>query len=461
MYFSSLIFVFRFLPVFFIIYYLAPEKLKNLVILLGSMFFYAYGEPRFVPYIIVMILLNYFGAFIMRMERRDPTRKRIFILLVFLDLAGLFYFKYFNFVVGDVMGYDVSFLNIVLPLGISFYTFQLITYVTDVYRGKYKPELNPVNFGAYISMFPQLIAGPIVKFDEVGRAMRRHRITMDRVEDGLVLFSLGLGLKVIMANNLYTLWNTAGTIGYESLSTPYAWLCALGLSFYIFFDFWGYSLMAVGLGQMMGFRIPRNFNCPYISTSFTEFWRRWHMTLGRFFKEYVYIPLGGNKVGALRNIFNTFVIWFLTGIWHGADYNFVIWGLFLFVMMVFEKYVLKNFTKKYKVIGHIYMLLLIPVSWLVFSISDLNDLRNYLMIMAGVHNYPALTDMGIFLNALKDYWFLLLAGILLSTRLPFIVYGRLKEKKSILLPLAAFVIFGVSTYFMIQGLDNPFLYFRF
>ena len=258
MVFSSLVFVFRFLPVFFIIYYLVPKKFKNFVLFVGSLFFYAYGEIRFLPYILVMILLNYFGAFIMRMERRDPTRKRVFGLLIFLDLGGLFYFKYFNFVAGDILGYDVSVLDIVLPLGISFYTFQLVTYVVDVYKGKYKPELNPVNFGAYIAMFPQLIAGPIVRFDEVGRALRGRKITMARTEDGLVMFSLGLGSKVIMANNLYTLWNTAGTIGYENLSTSYAWLCAIGLSFYIFFDFWGYSLMAVGLGQIS---YTKEFQC--------------------------------------------------------------------------------------------------------------------------------------------------------------------------------------------------------
>lgn len=461
MVFSSLEFICGFLPIFFIIYFLTPKKLKNAVLLIGSLVFYGYGEPRFLPYIIIMILLNYLGGILIRMERRDITRRRIFVTMLVLDLGGLFYFKYFNFVVGDILGRDVSFLNIVLPLGISFYTFQLITYITDVYKGRYKPELNPVNFGAYIAMFPQLIAGPIVKYNEVGRAMRMRKVSAKNIEDGIVLFALGLGLKVILANNLYILWNTAGTIGYESLSTAYAWLCAFGLCFYIYFDFWGYSLMAMGMGRMMGFNIPRNFDAPYTAASFTEFWHKWHMTLGRFFKEYVYIPLGGNRVSVPRNIFNMFVIWFLTGIWHGADYNFVIWGLFLFAVMVLEKFVFKGILKRFRVIGHIYIILLIPVSWLIFSITDLGRLREYLLILIGIREFPPLTGMNILLDTLRDYGILLAIGVVMSTRLPFIAYEKLKRKKSVLLPIAAAVSLGLSVYFLMRGLNNPFLYFRF
>ncbi len=465
MVFSSLIFIFRFLPVFFLIYYLTPGKYRNFIILLGSIFFYGYGcffdkfEPGYFIYFICLIFFNFISAIWIYSRKKDISKKLILALVMLVDLGGLFVFKYFDFFTGDVLGRDDLLLGLALPLGISFYTFQLITYVVDVYKGKYKPEWHFVSFSAYISMFPQLIAGPIVKYDEVRARMRKRKISITDANEGACVFCLGLGSKVILANNLYTLWNTTATIGIEYMSFAYSWLCAIALSMYIYFDFWGYSLMAKGLGRMLGFNIPDNFNAPYISKSFTEFWRRWHMTLGRFFKEYVYIPLGGSRVGKIRLVFNLFVVWALTGLWHGAAYNFIIWGLMFFVLLGIEKLFMLKIFDKIHIAGHIYTLLLIPVSWVVFTITDIKTLLIYLGNMIGIRSGEAMTGAMVIKDALVNYWWLLALGAIACTALPINLYKKFKGK--FIQSIISFVIFWISIYMLCQGIDNPFLYFRF
>ena len=465
MVFSSLIFIFRFLPVFFLIYYITPGKYKNCILLLSSLFFYGYGcffdkfEPGYFIYFICLIFFNFLSAVWIGSTDSAICKKLVLAFVMLLDLGGLFVFKYFDFFTGDVLGRDDITLGLALPLGISFYTFQLISYVVDVYRGKYKPERHFISFSAYISMFPQLIAGPIVKYDEVRAKMRKRKVGLRDAEDGACLFCLGLGSKVILANNLYTLWNTTATIGIEYMSLEYSWLCAIALSMYIYFDFWGYSLMAMGLGRMLGFNIPQNFNAPYISRSFTEFWRRWHITLGRFFKEYVYFPLGGSRVGKIRLIFNLLVVWALTGLWHGAAYNFIIWGLMFFVLLGIEKLFMLKLFDKVHILGHIYTLVLIPVSWVIFTITDLNSLLIYLGNMIGIRSGEAMTGAMVIKDTLKSYGWLLAVGAVMCTALPINLYKRLKGHA--LQSLISFIIFWISIYMLFIGIDNPFLYFRF
>lgn len=311
MLFSSIEFLFRFLPVFMLIYLFIPGKYRNIVLLSGSLLFYGVGEPYYVLLLIFSILLNY-GAGKLILEKEKKNAKTVLILSLIYNFGMLFVFKYWDFAAGIFnslfAGEKIPVLTLTLPLGISFYTFQIVSYLLDCYRGKLKEKADFVSFAAYVTMFPQLIAGPIVKYEEVAERMKERKIREKSVENGLKLFSIGLGLKVLLANQIGTLWNTLMSAGAGNLSAAAAWMGAFAYSFQIYFDFWGYSLMAKGLGKMLGFRIPRNFNNPYISQSISEFWRRWHITLGRWFKEYLYIPLGGNRKGFLRTVFNLFVV---------------------------------------------------------------------------------------------------------------------------------------------------------
>ena len=334
MVFSSILFLFRFLPVAFAAYYLAPKRLKNFVLLVVSLVFYSWGEAKYFPVMISCILVNYISAILIDKYRDNVRiRRTVLVLSCIFNLGTLGFFKYTNFVVGNLnslFGLSLPSINLVLPLGISFYTFQTMSYTLDVYMGKVPAEKNLIDLGAFVVLFPQLIAGPIVRYTDIARELKERSVTLPAVQEGIKIFILGLGSKVLIANNVGALWTEVETIGagvgYLSVSTPLAWLAVLAYSLQIFFDFNGYSLMAIGLGKMMGFEFPKNFDFPYISRSFTEFWRRWHMTLGSWFREYLYIPLGGNRVSKPRLIFNLFVVWAATGLWHGASWNFVLWG---------------------------------------------------------------------------------------------------------------------------------------
>lgn len=462
MLFSSVEFLFRFLPVFMLIYLLIPGKYRNIVLLLGSLLFYGVGEPYYVLLLIFSILVNY-GAGKLILEKEKKTAKNVLILSLIYNFGMLFVFKYWDFAAGIVnsmfAGEKIPVLSLTLPLGISFYTFQIVSYLLDCYRGKLKEKADFVSFAAYVTMFPQLIAGPIVKYEEVAERMKERKIREKSVESGLKLFSIGLGFKVLLANQIGTLWNTLMSAGAGNLSAAAAWMGAFAYSFQIYFDFWGYSLMAKGLGKMLGFRIPRNFNNPYISKSISEFWRRWHITLGRWFKEYLYIPLGGNRKGFLRTAFNLFVVWTLTGLWHGASFNFALWGMIFFVLIAVEKKGFGKWLESKKIAGHLYVIVLIPMTWMVFAITDMRQLLNYLQNMIGIHSSGVIVGSEQVLRYLKEYGLLFIICILCSTSYPMELYRKHKQKWYVVVIVAA--IFCFSVYEIMAGSNNPFLYFRF
>lgn len=472
MLFSSVGFLFRFLPIFMIIYLVFP-KCRNIVLLTGSLIFYGVGEPYFVLLLILSVLVNYGFSRYMFWEPRSPQknrrkktakrRKRVLLLAVVVDIGVLFVFKYWDFAAGSINALAgkgvLPLLSLALPLGISFYTFQMLSYQIDCYRGTIKERAGLLSFATYVCMFPQLIAGPIVRYSEVAERMAGRRVRIRDLENGLKLFTLGLGLKVLLANQIGTLWNLIMTAGAGRLHMLVAWLGAFAYSFQIYFDFWGYSVMAVGLGKMLGFSIPRNFDHPYTSRSLSEFWRRWHITLGSWFKEYVYIPLGGNRKGAGRTIFNLFVVWALTGLWHGADWNFVLWGIVFFLLLSLEKRTFGKWLEKSRVLGHIYTVLLIPVTWVIFAITDMGQLTGYLGNLVGYHREGVLVGITQFLRYLKEYWGLLIACVIFATPLPAKLYWKWKDRWFVILILLG--IFWWSVREIISGSNNPFLYFRF
>ena len=462
MLFSSVEFLFRFLPVFMLLYLFIPEKYRNIVLLSGSLLFYFAGEPYYVLLLILSILINY-GAGKLILDKEKKTAKNVLILSLIYNFGMLFIFKYWDFAAGILnrlsAGETIPVLSLSLPLGISFYTFQIVSYLFDCYRGKWKEKTDFVSFAAYVTMFPQLVAGPIVKYEEVAERMKARKIRAKSVESGLKLFSIGLGLKVLLANQIGTLWNTLMSAGPGNLSAAAAWMGAFAYSFQIYFDFWGYSLMAKGLGKMLGFRIPRNFNDPYTSRSVSEFWRRWHITLGRWFREYLYIPLGGNRKGFFRTMFNLFVVWSLTGLWHGASFNFVLWGLIFFGLIALEKKGFGKWLESKKIAGHLYVILLIPVTWMVFAITDMRQLLHYLQNMIGIHLSDVIVGSEQVVRYLKEYGVLFIFCILFSTSCPMDLYRKYKQKWYVIAIIV--VIFCLSVYEIMSGSDNPFLYFRF
>ena len=450
MVFSSFEFLFRFLPAFLIIYFITPKKFRNAVLFLGSIAFYTYGEAQYVLLLLASVTVNDVIARSMYKTPEDGRGRRQAVLLVLAlcyDFGMLFFFKY-------------SGLTTKLPLGISFYTFQIAAYVIDVYRGIVPAEKSYVNLGTYLTMFPQLIAGPIVNYTEVSSCLKRRTVTARDFESGVRILVIGLGSKVIIADRVGMLWNNVQTIGFNSISTPLAWLGAVAYSMELYFDFAGYSMMAVGLGKMLGFQIPVNFRFPYISKSVTEFWRRWHITLGRWFRDYVYIPLGGSRKGRLRTMFNLFAVWILTALWHGAGYNFLIWGGTLLGALFLEKLFLLPFLQKSKVIGHVYLLLFVPVTWMAFTITDVHQLGIYLTRMFPfVNAHTGMVNSMDYIKYLKDYDSLLAMGVLFATPVPAVIYGKIK--RGMLGTLAIAVIFALSMYYLAVSANNPFLYFNF
>lgn len=455
------------------IIYLAVPRYRNLILLLGSLIFYGVGEPYFVLLLLLSVLINYGFSRYMFWEPSSPQsnrkqkaarrRKRALVLAIVTDLAVLFVFKYWDFTVGSVNalagGELLPLLSLTLPLGISFYTFQMLSYQVDCYRGTVEKQAGLLSFAAYVCMFPQLIAGPIVRYGEVAERMDNRRLRIRDVENGLKLFTAGLGLKVLLANQVGTLWNLIMTAGAGRLHVLVAWLGAFAYSFQLYFDFWGYSVMAMGLGKMLGFSIPRNFNNPYVSRSISEFWRRWHITLGSWFKEYVYFPLGGSRNGKAKTVRNLCIVWALTGLWHGADWNFVLWGIVLFALISLEKTGLGKWLEESRVAGHVYLLLLIPATWVVFAISDMGQLAGYLGNLAGYHKEEILVGTTQLLRYLKEYGILLMACVMFITPLPAKCYWKWKDRWFMVLFLLG--VFWWSVYEIISGSNNPFLYFRF
>jgi len=458
MVFSSILFLFKFLPITLLIYYIVPKKLKNLVLLVASLFFYSWGEPKYFPLMLACILVNYVAALLIDKHRE----KRTFIgwmigLAVFFDLGCLVFFKYSDFFISNInslLGTAIPLLKLTLPLGISFYTFQTMAYTIDVYRGKVKAERNIINLAAFVVLFPQLIAGPIVLYDDVAAALRDRRITKQHLLDGIRLFIFGLGKKVLIANNVGALWTQVNELGFQNISTPLAWLGIIAFSLQIYFDFSGYSLMAIGLGKLMGFDFPTNFNFPYISRSFTEFWRRWHITLGSWFREYLYIPLGGNRKGYARTVINLLITWAATGFWHGANWNFLLWGLLFFVLLSVEKRWLLKYLDKGKVWPHIYTLFILVLSWALFDITDMTNLG---LFFTRLFDFTGGTD---WIYYLRNYAASILVAILFC--IPLVQKAYDKVKNCLILDLLILgVILFLSISYLVDSTYNPFLYFRF
>lgn len=452
MIFSSLLFIFWFIPIFFGVYYLVPEKLKNTVLFVGSIIFYAWGEPTYLILIFVSILVNFIAGLLME---KVTAKKLILILALCFDFGMLMIFKYSGFFVQNINSFfslNLPIPKLVLPLGISFYTFQIASYVIDLYRGKIEAEHNIITLGTYLVMFPQLIAGPIVVYKEVSKELHSRKITLSQIEEGLGIFIWGLSSKVLIANQCGALWDELEKIGYANISMPLAWLGVLAYTLQIYFDFNGYSVMAIGLGKMLGFNIPKNFDYPYISKSLTEFWRRWHITLSGWFREYVYIPLGGNRKGKMRTYVNLFVVWFLTGFWHGAGWNFIIWGLFFFVFLSMEKSFLGKMLDNHSILARVYSLIMIGLSWMIFAITDFSMLKTYFIRL---FSFTAGRD---FVYYLRNYFVLLVLACVLATP---VLKGIFEKCPKWAKNVIYVVLLILSVSYLADASFNPFLYFRF
>ena len=472
MIFSSLLFLFRFLPLVLILYFAFPKKLRNLILLLVSLVFYAWGEPVYVILMIVSILISWSGGLAVDRFLRAGNEKAAKIALGLSVAAGLSllgFFKYADFVlrtIGQITHSDIPLLQLALPIGISFYTFQTISYIIDVYRGTASVQKNIISYGAYVTMFPQLIAGPIVQYKTIDRQLRRRQESSEEFAEGVMRFMTGLGKKVLLANNAGVLWDQIRVMDTGSLPVLTAWIGIAAYTFQIYFDFSGYSDMAIGLGHMFGFRFLENFDHPYLSKSVTEFWRRWHISLGTWFREYVYIPLGGNRVGMLGLIRNTMVVWLLTGIWHGADWNFMIWGLYYGILLLLEKLVFGKVLRKLPgLLQHVYCMFIVMVGWYLFSFNEISGGIGYLGAMFGAG--------GSFLNRGSIYHLysnavLLLILILGSSTLPARIASSILAKvrasnTAVVVLRGAFTVgvFMLSVAYLVSASYNPFLYFRF
>ena len=468
MVFSTVEFIFIFLPVFLILYFLVPVQYRNLLLFAGSVVFYAAGTLDKPVYILILLLSVIVNFALGRMIQDSSKPKRILTAGIIYNLAWLVIFKYADFIIENINhavqslggGQAVQPLNLLLPVGISFYTFQSISYLIDVYRRDVKAETSFADFGAYLTMFPKLTMGPIARYKDMKDELKRRASSFKNFDEGLRIFALGMGFKVLLANRIGSCFSDIQAVGFESISAPVAWMGIFAYSFQLYFDFYGYSMMAVGLGRMMGFTIPVNFEHPYESVTMTEFWRRWHMTLGSWFRDYVYIPLGGNRRSAHRVYFNLLAVWLLTGFWHGAGWNFIIWGLFLFVVIAIEKSGLKKIMDKIRPLGHLYMLLLIPLSWMIFAITDMGQLWVYLERLFDFAGTGSDTVFeGDFAKYLDMYGVLMVICFIMCTSLPEKLFGLIRNRVagSVIL----FVIFWACMYFLYIGLNDPFMYFRF
>ena len=468
MVFSSLIFIFIFLPLVLVSYYIAPRRLRNTVILLASLLFYAWGEPTYIILIIISILINYLGALLIRVHIKNKDKSKfIFITLLLIDISILFFFKYYGFAIeclGSIIGLDLKVKSISLPLGISFYTFQQISYIADIYMQKVKPERNLIDFATYITMFPQLIAGPIVKYEDIHKQLANRKESINKFGEGVQRFIIGLGKKVILANNIGLIWTQVKEVNLNDLSVVLSWIGIIAFTLQIYFDFSGYSDMAIGLAKMFGFDFLGNFDYPYISKSITEFWRRWHMSLGGWFREYIYIPLGGNKKGTLIQVRNLFIVWFTTGLWHGASTNFVVWGLYFGVILFIEKIYLKDLLKKIpSIFSHIYTLIIVMIGWVIFDMNTLTDSGHYIKIMFGFGNNIFIDNLAKYI--LTNNFIILLIGLICSTKLIKIYMNKIKstfrENDVFLITAINLLILIISTAYLVGASYNPFLYFSF
>ena len=466
MVFSSTIFLCVYLPLVLLGYYICPKKGRNLFLLIVSLVFYAWGEPKYVFLMIFSILVNYIFGRLMDKHRENKKRLKLMLVLsVVIDIGLLSVFKYTDFIITNVnaiFGANFDLLNIALPIGISFYTFQAMSYTIDVYRDDVRVQKNLIDFGMYITMFPQLIAGPIVRYADVQDQLADRSVTTADFSEGIMRFVVGLGKKVLLANQMGAVWSEIYALGGD-VSALMAWTGAIAYTFQIYFDFSGYSDMAIGLGRMFGFKFPENFRYPYQSVSITDFWRRWHITLSTWFKEYLYIPLGGNRRGLARQALNLLIVWSLTGFWHGAGWNFVMWGLYYFVILFIEKlFLLKALDKLPKFFRHVYALVLIIIGWVIFASDDVSVLLPYLGSMFGANG--AIGGMDVYTLLTKAV--LLIICCIASTELPKKLFlsaaGAMNEKAAFTLKsVLTIALLAMSMILLIGDSYNPFLYFRF
>ena len=457
MLFSSIPFLFYFLPCVLLLYAVTPGKLKNLTLLIASLVFYAWGEPR----LVVLMLLTVFCGYVLGILTQQYAKyKKLFLsLAVILSLGFLAYFKYADFFIENfnaATGLSLPLLKVALPIGISFYTFQLLSYNIDVYRGQVPAQRNFIHLAAYIALFPQLIAGPIVRYKDIAEQLEYRSHTWEKTAQGVRRFVLGLGKKILIANTLGELCEIFKASGDKSV--VFYWLYAVAFSLHIYFDFSGYSDMAIGLGKLFGFEFLENFNYPFISKSITEFWRRWHMSLGTWFRDYVYIPLGGSRVGKGRLLLNIFVVWMLTGFWHGAAWNFIVWGLFFGVLLVIEKFFFLETLRKSKILGRIYVLLAVIISFVIFNASNMTEAASYIGGMFGAGKIPLISTETVYY--LQSYGLVLLLALVGATPLPKMLAGKIKWLEYAE-PVLLVALLAVITAYLVDGSFNPFLYFRF
>jgi alginate O-acetyltransferase complex protein AlgI len=469
MLFSSILFLFYFLPITLALYYVIPRKnieARNLVLLLASLFFYSWGEPVYIVLMIYSAFLNYYSALqIGRAQEKGRSGKGSMLFALVMNLFVLGFFKYFGFLMDtfhSLTGIQVEYTALALPIGISFYTFQALSYVFDVYRKNVAPQRSFLRFTLYLSLFPQLIAGPIVKYRDVEEQLTVRSADWIDFAEGVKRFILGLGKKVLLANNFGALYSTVTALQGDDISALTYWIGIAAYTLQIYFDFSGYSDMAIGLGRMFGFDFNENFNYPYISDSITEFWRRWHISLSTWFREYVYILLGGNRVTVRRHILNLLIVWALTGLWHGASWNFVLWGVYYGILLILEKYVLAKYMEKWpKWLRHVYTILIVMIGWTFFSITDFASMKEYFAVMLGLSGHAIANMKTLYL--LRTNGILLLLGAYLSTPHP-MAWFREKAKgeggdvTEICLLLLIFIL---CVAYLVFGSYNPFLYFRF
>ena len=466
MLFSSIPFLYYFLPGVLILYFISPKKLKNTALLLSSLVFYGWGEPKYVVLMIASIIIGYISGLLIEAFNKKKTAKVVVALSVLINLLFLGFFKYSDFFIENfntATGLSVPLLRVALPIGISFYTFQILSYTVDVYRGDVKAQKNFISLAAYITMFPQLIAGPIVRYSHIAKQLEERTHSFENFAKGMRRFVFGLGKKILLANTLGELCDVFKAS--DDKSVLFYWLYAVAFALHVYFDFSGYSDMAIGLGRIMGFRFMENFNYPYISKSATEFWRRWHISLGSWFRDYVYIPLGGNRVSRLRWFFNIFVIWFLTGMWHGAAWNFIIWGIYFAVVLIIEKLFLLKFLNKTKVISRVYTLIVVVISFVIFNASDMKEAFSYIGGMFGAGEVPLVSKELVYY--LKNFAVVIILGIIGATPVVKKAVEKTAENKCasrvlvVVEPLVLVVLMVSITAYLVDGSFNPFLYFRF
>lgn len=468
MVFSSIVFLYIFFPIMLLIYFAVPKKFKNAVMILASLIFFAWGEIKYIFIMLILAVMDFLCGKGIDKNEGNKKKQRLYLFIdIGVNLLILFFFKYADFIISNinaVLHIQIPLLNIPLPIGVSFNTFQSLSYIIDVYRGTVKCEKSFYNYLTYTTLFPQIIAGPIVRYETVDEELETKKISIDNFSKGMRRFIVGLGKKVLIANNIGSLWHMIETGGYTEMSMLLSWVGIVAFALQIYFDFSGYSDMAIGLANIFGMDFDENFNYPYISKSITEFWRRWHITLGSWFRDYIYIPLGGNRKGFPKQIRNILIVWFLTGAWHGASWNFILWGLFFGVILIIEKIgLLKLLEKLPKWIDHIYAIFLVLVSWVIFAFEDLSKVKDYLLTMFHLNGTSIIDSEGLYY--LKNYFIIIVIGIILSTPIISNLFKKLEKKqsniRSLLITGIYIGILILSTASLVSDSYNPFLYFRF